>query len=203
MGALPDTLKSEWDSPGFARYRNAFPAEYAASESLFTDHVQDLVARDVKAPYLKSLQGYLWENGYKSGQLRAPLFPDVAPKLTSWRDRGVDILIYSSGSVPAQKLLFAHTNAETPDLTPVIVDYFDTVNAGPKTDAPSYEKIARKHDRVPPSEWLFLSDNIKEVEAAKLAGMQSIIVQRPGNAPLPADIGEKHKVIGDFNELDG
>jgi enolase-phosphatase E1 len=161
------------------------------------------MSRDVKAPYLKSLQGYLWENGYRTGELKAPLFQDVAPKLKYWTERGQQIMIYSSGSVPAQKLLFRHTNAEPADLIPLISDFFDTVNAGPKTEPSSYEKIMAQHSqRSIPSNWLFLSDNVKEVEAAKRAGMQSFVVQRPGNAPLPADTEMRHKVINDFNELD-
>lgn len=157
--------------------------------------------RDVKAPYLKSLQGYLWENGYKSGELQAPLFPDVPSKFTSWIGQGQRIMIYSSGSVPAQKLLFKHTNADTADLTGAITDFFDTTNAGPKTEASSYEKIASKYPNFKPSEFLFLSDNVKEVEAAKKAGMQSVVVQREGNNPLPDDVEKHHKVVSDFNEL--
>lgn len=161
------------------------------------------MSRDVKASYLKSLQGYLWENGYRTGELKAPLFPDVAPKFKSWTKNGQHIVIYSSGSVPAQKLLFRHTNAEPADLTPMIADYFDTVNAGPKTDASSYKKIVSAHSLSDgPSGWLFLSDNVKEVDAAKSAGLQSFVVQRPGNAPLPADIDKTHKVIYSFDELD-
>lgn len=162
------------------------------------------MSRDVKISYLKSLQGYLWQNGYRSGELKAPLFPDVAPKFKSWAQKGKHIIIYSSGSVPAQKLLFGHTNAAPSDLTPMIADYFDTVNAGPKQETSSYERIMSQHAALGdgPSSWLFLSDNVKEVEAAKAAGMQSFVVQRPGNAPLPGDIGETHQVIDDFNDLD-
>lgn len=201
LQALPGTLSSQWDSPEFAPYRNAFPPEHAASQTAFVEHVQDLMSRDVKISYLKSLQGYLWETGYRSGQLKAPLFPDVGPKFAAWTAEGVPIIIYSSGSVPAQKLLFAHTNAEPSDLTPVIADYFDTVNAGPKTEAASYEKIASKHPEHPPKEWLFLSDNVNEVEAAKQAGMQSFIVERPGNAALSDDARKLHTVIKSFGDL--
>lgn len=158
--------------------------------------------RDVKASYLKSLQGHLWENGYSTMELKASLFPDVAPKFDYWKKNGQQIVIYSSGSVAAQKLLFRHTDAEPADLTPMIADYFDTVSAGPKTEASSYEKILSKYlPASDPASWLFLSDNVKEVEAAKAAGMQSFVVQRPGNADLPAGTAETHKVINDFNEL--
>jgi enolase-phosphatase E1 len=159
------------------------------------------MSRDLKIPYLKSLQGYLWETGYHTGQLKAPLFPDVGPKFAEWTAAGLRIIIYSSGSVAAQKLLFAHTNAEPADLMAMIADYFDTANAGPKTEASSYEKIASQHADHPPKEWLFLSDNVKEVEAAKLAGMQSFIVERPGNADLSDDARKLHTVIKSFEEL--
>lgn len=194
-------MKSKWDDPEFVPYRDAFPAEHKASPEALQAHVQDLMARDVKISYLKALQGYLWESGYKSGQLKAPLFDDVAPRLREWKQKGLEIVIYSSGSVPAQKLLFRYTNSEPADLNPLISDYFDTVNAGLKTEASSYAKIAAAHDRYPPDSWLFLSDNIKEVEAAKAAGMKSFVVQRPGNSDLPADVEKQHKVISSFDEI--
>lgn len=159
------------------------------------------MSRDVKISYLKSLQGYLWETGYHNGQLKAPLFPDVAPKFSAWAKDGTRIIIYSSGSVNAQKLLFAHTNGDPADLMPLIADYFDTVNAGPKTEASSYEKIASHHAEYPISEWLFLSDNVREVEAAKQASMQSFIVERPGNADLSEEARTLHRVIKSFDDL--
>jgi enolase-phosphatase E1 len=162
------------------------------------------MSRDVKIAYLKSLQGYLWQAGYASGALKAPLFPDVAPQIAAWIERdGAKVMIYSSGSVAAQKLLFKHTNGEEPlaDLTGVISDYFDTVNAGPKTEPASYEKIAGKYPEVPVGEWLFLSDNVREVEAARAAGMQSCVVERPGNAEVSAEERGRNRVVRSFAEL--
>jgi len=202
LEVLPQVLKTEWDDPQFAPYRSAFPEEYRSSKSLFEEHVRDLVKRDVKAPYLKSLQGYLWQNGYQAGKIKAPLFTDVAPKIEQWvKKDGLRVMIYSSGSVAAQKLLFKYTDADPdPDLTPLITDFFDTVNAGPKMEAASYETIAAKYKSYPAGEWLFLSDNIKEVEAATAAGMQSFVVHRPGNAPEGMQ-QVKFKVIQSFDEL--
>ena len=157
--------------------------------------------KDVKIAYLKSLQGYLWEEGYAAGHLKAPLFPDVPDKLRAWHQEGIKIMIYSSGSVPAQKLLFKHTNAEPSDLTPLIADWFDTVNAGPKTERKSYQKIAESHPEVPVGEWLFLSDNAKEVDAAIAAGMQSMVVQRPGNPELPPNVRGRLPLIESFTEV--
>jgi len=110
-------------------------------------------------------------------------------------------MIYSSGSVPAQKLLFGHTDAQPPSLIPLVSDWFDTVNAGPKTEASSYANIVAHHPEFKPREWLFLSDNIKEVEAALEAGMQSLPVIRPGNAPLPDDNSSSSRAVRDFREL--
>lgn len=119
--------------------------------------------------------------------LKAPLFDDVAPFIAAAHKAGKQIIIYSSGSVPAQKLFFGHTSAQPSDMAPVISDWFDTVNAGLKMEAASYGKILAAHPEVEdPKKWLFLSDNMSEVEAAREAGMQSLPVVRPGNAPLDA-----------------
>ncbi|KAH6850240.1 HAD-like domain-containing protein [Chaetomium sp. MPI-CAGE-AT-0009] len=225
LSALPSTLAQEWDSPAFARYRGAFPAEHAGTPEALAAHVRDLMARDVKIAYLKALQGYLWEAGYASGKLHAPLFADVAPKIAEWTAApaaaaaaaeavtagegegerppaaATRVMIYSSGSVPAQKLLFRHTNGEPADLTGKITDYFDTVNAGPKTEKASYERIAAKYPEVPVGDWLFLSDNVREVEAAREAGMRACVVQRPGNAELGEDVRGRLKVVESFEEL--
>jgi len=159
------------------------------------------MSQDLKIPYLKSLQGYLWLQGYQSGALKCPLFPDVHPKLQSWYKFSIPIIIYSSGSVPAQKLLFQYTNS-TPeaDLRPLISDYFDTVNAGPKTEKESYEKIARtRKEEI--GKWLFLSDNVKEVAAAKEAGMQSWVVVREGNSPLSESDRDGQVAIESFDGI--
>jgi enolase-phosphatase E1 len=159
------------------------------------------MSRDLKIPYLKSLQGYLWRAGYESGDLRCPLFPDVYPSFLSWHKAGIPIIIYSSGSVPAQKLLFQYTNSEPDvDLRGLISGYFDTVNAGMKNEKTSYEKIAATRSEMP-GKWLFLSDNVKEVNAAREAGMQSFVVVREGNVPLSVEDIEKNVIVESFEEI--
>jgi enolase-phosphatase E1 len=182
---LDRDLANLWDDGHFRPYKTDFPEEHQASPAAFMDHVKDLVAQDIKAPYLKRLQGFLWHEGYRNGQLRAPLFADVAPALAQWKSLGIITVIYSSGSVPAQKLFFAHTNAQPSDLTSLITAWFDTVNAGPKTDSASYASIMSKFPGSSPSQWLFLSDSLAEVDAARASGMQSLPVMRPGNQPVP------------------
>jgi enolase-phosphatase E1 len=200
---LPDTVKTEWESPQFLPYKEAFPPECRVSQEALIAHVQDAMARDVKASDLKGLQGYLCGPGWRSGVLKAPLFEDVAPHFTQWKKGRVSIMIYSSGAVAAQKLLFKHTNNQPADLVPAITDFFDITNAGPKTQPSSYERIARKYKRHPVENWLFLSDNVKEVEAAIAAGMQSFVVHRPGNPALTPSVHNKYRVIRSFDELDG
>ena len=104
------------------------------------------------------------------------------------------ILIYSSGSLLAQKLLFAHTEAG--DLTPFISRFFDT-NVGAKKDAESYRRIADALE-LSPSEIIFVSDVAAELDAAAVAGLQTRLCVRPGN-PRPA--GASHAQIRSFDEI--
>ena len=61
----------------------------------------DLMNRDVKSTPLKALQGMIWRNGFEGGQLVSHVFDDVPPALARWADSGLDVRIYSSGSVEA------------------------------------------------------------------------------------------------------
>ncbi|KAL5604682.1 hypothetical protein BROUX41_001967 [Berkeleyomyces rouxiae] len=202
LNALTKDLDSLWDTEAFQPYKAAFPEEYQQSKQAFSAHAADLIARDVKISYLKSLQGHLWKEGYQNGEFAAPLFPDVAEAIARWKATGIRVMIYSSGSVPAQKLFFGYTNATPADLTGSISDWFDTVNAGLKNEASSYEKIAAKYSpETTPAQWLFLSDNLNEVEAARAAGMQSLPVIRPGNQTLPADNPLSAEAVTEFSAI--
>ncbi|KAM0714072.1 hypothetical protein Q7P37_011036 [Cladosporium fusiforme] len=203
LAALPHVLATQWDSPKFLPYRDAFPAEHRTSPAALEAHARDLTARDVKAAYHKNLQGYLWEDGYASGAYATDLFGDVVPALKAWRADGRRVAIYSSGSVFAQKLLMRHVKGEhgTEDLE-ALVDggWYDTVNAGFKAERGSYEKIAGEL-KLSPGSVLFLSDNVKEVDAAVAAGMKSLVVDRPGNAPLSAEDRSRLEVVDTFEKI--
>jgi len=152
--------------------------------------------RDRKSTGLKSLQGKIWEEGYRAGDLRSEVYPDVPPALERWRRQGIDIAIFSSGSVQAQRSLF--TNTAAGDLTRFIRAYFDTT-IGPKTAPHSYVRIAAALERSP-SEVLFLSDVGAELDAALTAGMRTALcVRTPGSAPSAGG----HPVIHAFDELPG
>jgi enolase-phosphatase E1 len=150
--------------------------------------------RDRKSTGLKSLQGKIWEEGYRSGELRSQVYPDVLPALERWRQGGIDIAIFSSGTIQAQRSLFRSTTGG--DLTRFIRDYFDTTT-GPKTAPESYQRIATSLDRTP-SEMLFVSDVAAELDAARTAGMgTALCVRTGGTSPLPG----AHPVIHAFDRL--
>lgn len=136
------------------------------------------------------------------------MFDDVAPQLKHWHDSSKQLVIYSSGSIFAQKLLFGHVKdplggadeKRTQNLQGLIDGWFDTTNAGLKHDSSSYTKIAEELGK-PADSILFLSDNVKEVQAAIKAGMQSVVVDRPGNAPLSEEDKAKYQVIETLNEI--
>jgi enolase-phosphatase E1 len=155
-------------------------------------YVHWLMDQDRKSTALKSLQGQVWEGGYLSGRLQGEVYSDVPPAFARWRAQGRAIYIFSSGSVLAQKLLFAHTNAG--DLTGHISGYFDT-STGAKADASSYRRISAEIG-VPPAEVLFLSDVVAELDAARAAGMMTALCVRPGRPePEPAT----HRLVRTFD----
>ncbi len=158
-------------------------------------YVHWLMDRDRKSTGLKSLQGKIWEQGYRSGALKSEVFPDVPLALERWHDSGLKMAIFSSGSVLAQQLLFAHTTAG--NLMRFIDAYFDTTT-GPKTLAASYRQISSEL-QLHPKEMLFISDVSRELEAAGEAGMLTTLCIRPGNPPQPKL--DKHHVIRSFDEV--
>jgi enolase-phosphatase E1 len=154
-----------------------------------------LMDRDRKSPGLKSLQGKIWQEGYLKGELKSQVFPDVPPALKDWKEKNLDVRIFSSGSVLAQRLLFANTQAG--DLSGFLNGYIDT-NIGPKTSAESYRRIAAEF-HLAASQVLFVSDVIKELDAASSSGMKTLLSVRPGNPPQPKE--HAHGVISSFSEI--
>ena len=154
-----------------------------------------LMDRDRKSTGLKSLQGKIWQEGYLKREIESQVFPDVPPALKDWKEKNLDVRIFSSGSVLAQKLLFANTEAG--DLSGFLNGYFDT-NIGPKTSAESYRRIAAEF-HLAASEALFVSDVVKELDAASSLGMKTLLSVRPGNPPQPKE--HAHGVISSFSEI--
>ena len=160
-----------------------------ASDGEIASMLQTWIDEDRKATPLKALQGLIWAEGYRDGAYRAHLYPEVAARLQQWKQAGLDLYVYSSGSVPAQKLFFGYSEAG--DLTGLFNGYFDT-ETGPKREADSYRRIAEVIQR-PPAEILFLSDVTAELDAAREAGMQTAWLVRDNAEALPVSSHEAHR----------
>jgi enolase-phosphatase E1 len=148
-----------------------------------------LIQQDRKLTALKDLQGMIWAAGYASGELVTPLYADVPAALRRWHQAGVQLAVYSSGSVAAQKLLYGHSQAG--DLRGLFGHWFDT-RTGAKQDADSYQQIAHALGS-PAAAVLFISDSLEECQAAAAAGMAVRFSDRPGNP---------HRQPGPFERID-
>jgi len=167
----------------------------AAGRGQVTLAALDLMNRDVKDTGLKALQGMIWRSGFESGTLVAHVFDDVPPALAQWADAGLDVRIYSSGSIEAQKLFFGHTAAG--DLTPHLRGHYDTTT-GPKREAASYAAIAADMG-LEPRQILFVSDVGGELDAARQAGMATALAVRPGNRDPGGLLA--HDAVATFAEI--
>ena len=157
--------------------------------------VNRLMNMDSKSTGLKELQGLISREGYASGELRSHVYPDVPIALKNWTDKGIDVRIYSSGSIQAQSQFFAHTVAG--DLLGFFKGHYDTTT-GKKREIASYTKIA-ENIKKPPAQILFLSDVAEELDAARGAGMKTGLVVRPGNK-VP-EVGHTHPAITSFDDV--
>lgn len=147
---------------------------------------------DKKITPLKTVQGILWEAGYQSGEIKGHVYEDVAPALERWKKAGIQMGVFSSGSVAAQKLIFGYSEAG--DLRPYFSAYFDTKTGG-KREASTYIEIS-KQLAIAPNHILFLSDIKEELEAADAAGFQTVQLVRAGNEVAWSQF------VADFSALD-
>lgn len=197
---LESYVATHWDAPQMQQVRQQVASDGATPQAAddreeFCRLVREWMESDAKVTGLKQLQGVIWQEGFESGELRSHVFPDVPPALARWHGEGIDLRIYSSGSVHAQKLFFAHT--EGGDLLKHFTGHYDTTT-GPKRDSASYARIAEDW-QLPPAEVLFLSDVVEEIDAARQAGLATALVERPGNAEVPP--GHGHPVVSSFDQI--
>jgi enolase-phosphatase E1 len=200
---LEDYLRQNWDDLAVVRAReligrdtgNTFPADLANGMAPLVREVNRLMDADAKTTGLKELQGLIWQQGYLGGLLTSHVYPDVEPALRQWVKQGLDVRVYSSGSVGAQRLFFGHTEAG--NLLPLLRGHYDTTT-GAKRDPESYRKIAADM-ALSPEQVLFLSDVAAELDAAGTAGLRTALVVRPGNSPAPEQ--HPHPVITDFAQI--
>ena len=185
-------LKTE--HAGDDSYPNTKDFDKNSIESI-VNYLQFLIKVDRKSTPLKSIQGKIWQKGYESGELKSEVFADVPPAFERWKSNDKTIAIYSSGSVLAQQLIFTYSNFG--DLTSRIDNYFDT-EIGHKRDVESYRSIALELS-LKPSEIMFISDVVEELDAAKSADFNTILIIREGNKPL--NQSTNHPLIHSFDEI--
>jgi enolase-phosphatase E1 len=138
---LPRFVRAHGHEPEVRHWLDAVAAEQGGicQDEVVVETLQGWIDQDRKHTALKALQGMVWEAGYHDADFTAPVYPDAVEALRAWHARGVALAVYSSGSVPAQKLLFAHTDAG--DLGGLFSAWFDTTVGG-KREAASYARIA-------------------------------------------------------------
>jgi len=148
---------------------------------------------DKKSTALKALQGLIWRDGYVNGDFTGHLYPDVLPALEKWKAQGIDLYVYSSGSVAAQKLLFGYSDEG--DITHLFSGYFDT-HVGAKREEQSYRNIAEQLGQ-PAGHILFLSDIHQELDAAREAGFRTVQLIRGDD-----DAASHHPQVSRFDDID-
>ena len=194
---LPAFVATHADKPYVQHWLHEAAKEaglVSASQQEIIRLLQRWIDEDRKATPLKALQGMIWEDGYRSGEYRAHIYPEVAQKLREWKANNVDLFVYSSGSVQAQKLFFGHSEAG--DLTPLFSGYFDT-EIGAKRDPAAYRRILAAIGK-PAKDVLFLSDIVEELDAARSAGMRTTLLAR---APMTCPASAVHGCVADFNAI--
>lgn len=162
------------------------------------DNVLWQMAADRKSTALKQLQGHMWRTAYTSGRIKGQVYKDVIPAIRRWRGQGLKVYIYSSGSVEAQKLLFEYSVEG--DVLELFDGHFDT-NIGAKVDSKSYASIAERIG-CRAEEITFLTDVTREAKAAVDAGVNVVLVVRPGNMELTDEERVHYNLISSFSQLD-
>lgn len=193
---LADYVVAHRDAPEIREQLEAVNREVGRELSL-DEAVQQLlrwIDEDKKLTPLKSLQGMIWEAGYRNGDFTGHFYEDAVRNMRAWREQGIRLYIYSSGSVHAQKLLFGFSDYG--DLTSLISGYFDT-RVGHKRESSSYEIIASEIG-VRAGDILFLSDIREELDAARAAGMQTRWLVRDAET---LDPNAPHPQVRDFDAI--
>ena len=198
---LPRFVREHGRDPEVRRWLDAVAAENGGicSDDVIVETLQGWIDQDRKHTALKALQGMLWREGYERGDFRGHIYGDAAQALRDWHDAGHRLAVFSSGSVGAQKLLFGHSEAG--DLAQLFTAFFDT-EIGHKRDADSYRLIADALHRRP-TDIVFLSDVVGELDAAREAGMQTVLLDRREDYPQPRDADDcnGHRRVEAFDRI--
>ncbi|MGQ0800628.1 MAG: acireductone synthase [Pseudomarimonas sp.] len=201
--ALPGFVRQHGQNPEVRKWLDVaardLPSDCAADDTAIVALLQSWIDADRKHTALKALQGLLWQDGYASGEYRAHVYADASKALQDWHAAGHRLYVYSSGSVVAQRMFFAHSEAG--DLLPLFSGHYDT-EIGNKRDADSYSRIAIDLQAAP-EQVIFLSDVVEELDAARSAGMQTVLVDRRDDYPVArgGEATHGHRRIESFAEI--
>src|SRR5688572_6591094 len=181
--ALPRFVAARGKEPTVRKWLDAVAAENGGmcEDAMIVEVLQGWIDEDRKHTALKALQGMIWADGYRSVDFTAHIYSDAADALKRWHAEGLPLYVYSSGSVPAQRLFFGHSDAG--DLTPMFSGWFDTEMGG-KREADSYRNIVAAMG-MPAEDILFLSDVVEELDAAREAGLRTALIDRLEDYPQP------------------
>lgn len=179
---LPAFVRGNTNDPAVRHWLDSAALDIGGvvSDDCIVEILQDWIREDRKHTALKGLQGMLWKTGYEQGDYRGHVYSDATTRLREWHATGVPLYMYSSGSVDAQKLLF--TYSEAGDLSALFSGHFDT-EIGGKRDPDSYRNIADAL-KLAAGDILFLSDIVEELDAARIAGMRTRLVDRRTDYPV-------------------
>jgi len=192
---LPDIVRSGHEHPEVAALLDDTrkeAGEFDASIERVIEILLGWITEDRKATALKAIQGHVWRRGYERGDFTGHVYDDAVDRLRRWSQLGIDLYVYSSGSVAAQQLLFGYSDAG--DLRPLFNGYFDT-RTGHKKESATYRNIIATIS-VPAADVLFLSDVAEELDAAAEAGLLTTQLVRKDDV-----IVGSHPVASDFNEV--
>lgn len=199
---LPRFVAERGGDPEVRRWLDAVAVEHGGicSDEVIVETLQGWIDQDRKHTALKALQGMLWGDGYRDADFTAHMYPDAASALRRWHDGGHRLAVYSSGSVAAQRLFFGHSDAG--DLTALFDAWFDT-EVGHKREAGSYRTIAAQLGRDP-GNIVFLSDVVEELDAARDAGLRTVLVDRREDYPVPrtGEATHGHPRVVSFADVD-
>ncbi len=200
--ALPGFVRAHHRDPQVRRWLDVVAMENGGmcQDEMIVETLQGWIDEDRKHTALKALQGMIWEGGYRSADFTAHIYADAATALRQWHADGHALAVYSSGSIAAQHLFFG--NSDAGDLLPLFSGFFDTT-IGHKREADSYQRIARSLLQEP-ADLLFLSDIVEELDAAREAGLRTVLVDRHEDYPQPrtGDATHGHVRVESFAEID-
>jgi enolase-phosphatase E1 len=201
--ALPGFVRDHGAEPDVRHWLDKVKAEIGpdADDAAAVATLQAWIDADRKHTALKALQGMIWKAGYAGNAYQAHVYPDAAAALRRWHAAGHPLYVYSSGSMEAQQLLFAHTTAG--DLSPLFSGWFDTRTGG-KREADSYRSLLGQIGRTR-GEAVFLSDVVEELDAARDAGLDTVLVDRPEDYPMPRTATEDthgHRRVASLDGLE-